>query len=87
LKLVSGALVIVTGMPVTGPYSEFNGIVEGWTDSYNNGQHVLTLSLSDPRFSYQMLEFGEVTGTVTWADVGADAQWFEIITNDDLIGV
>jgi len=87
LKLVSGALVIVTGMPATGPYAEFNGIVEGWTDSYNNGQHVLTLSLSDPRFSYQMLEFGEVTGTVTWADVGADAQWFEIVTNDDLIGV
>ncbi len=87
LKLVSGALVIATGMPDMGPYSEFNGIVEGWTDSYSNGQHVLTLSLSDPRFSYQMLEFGEVTGTVTWADVGVDAQWFEIITNDDLIGV
>jgi hypothetical protein len=87
LKLVSGALVIATGMPETGPYAEFNGIVEGWTDSYSNGQHVLTLSLSDPRFSFEMLEFGEVTGTVTWGDVGADAQWFEIITNDDLIGV
>ena len=87
LKLVSGALVIVTGMPTTGPYAEYNGIVEGWTDSNSNGQHVITLSLSDPRFSYQMLECGEVKGTVTWADVGAAAQWFEIITNDDLIGV
>jgi len=86
LNLVSGSLVNVIGLPASGPYSQFNGILEGWTDSYNNGQHILTLSISDPRFSYQMLEFGEVTDTLTWGDVGAEAQWYEIITNSDLIG-
>ena len=87
MQLVSGDLVIVTGLPAQGPFSEFNGIVEGWTDNYTQGNHTLTLSISDPRFSYQMLEFGEVTATVTWGDVGASVAWFEVITNNDLIGV
>jgi len=87
LNLVSGSLVNVIGLPASGPYTQFNGILEGWTDSYNNGQHILTLSISDPRFSYQILEFGEVTDTLTWGDVDPGVQWYEIITNNDLIGV
>jgi len=87
MQLVSGDLVIVTGLPAQGPFSEFNGIVEGWTDNYSQGNHTITLSISDPRFSYEMLEFGEVTPTVTWGDVGASVAWFQVITNDDLIGV
>jgi hypothetical protein len=85
LNLVSGALVTVRGLPASGPYPDFNGIVEGWTDSYNNGQHVLTLSISDPRFSLQVLQWGQVTPALTWADVGLGAQWFEIVTNSDLV--
>jgi len=87
LSLVSGALVNVIGLPASGPYTQFNGVLEGWTDSYNNGQHILTLSISDPRFSYQMLEFGEVTDTLTWGDVSASVQWYEVVVNNDLIGV
>jgi len=86
LNLVSGAIVNVIGLPASGPYTQFNGVLEGWTDSYNNGQHILTLSISDPRFSYQMLEFGEVTDTLTWSNIDPSARWYEIITNSDLIG-
>jgi hypothetical protein len=86
LELVSGDLVTVRGLPASGPYSSYIGILEGWTDSYNNGQHVLTLSISDPRFSYQTLTWGEVTADLTWSAVGADAAWFEIVSNDSLVG-
>ena len=86
LALVSGNLVTVTGLPASGPYSSYIGILEGWTDSYNNGQHVLTVSISDPRFSYQTLTWGEVTADLTWSAVDADAAWFEIVSNDSLVG-
>jgi len=85
LDLVSGSLVTVRGLPVSGPYPDFNGIVEGWTDSYNNGQHIMTLSISDPRFSLQVLEWGQVAPAFTWSQVGPGAQWFEIITQSDLV--
>jgi len=86
LDLVSGSLVAVRGLPASGPYPDFKGIVEGWTDSYNNGQHILTLSISDPRFSYQTLTWGQVLEDLTWGDVNAAAQWFEIVSNNDLVG-
>jgi len=85
LDLVSGSLVTVRGLPASGPYPDFNGIVEGWTDSYNNGQHIMTLSISDPRFSLQVLQWGQVAPAFTWSEVGAGAQWFEIITQSDLV--
>jgi len=85
LNLVSGALVTVRGLPASGPSPDFNGIVEGWTDSYNNGQHIMTLSISDPRFSLQVLQWGQVAPAFTWSEVGAGAQWFEIITQSDLV--
>jgi len=86
LALVSGNLVIVTGLPASGPYQSYEGIVEGWTDSYNNGQHVLTVSISDPRFSYQTLLWSQVLDDLEWGDVDAAAQWFEIVSNNDLVG-
>jgi hypothetical protein len=86
LDLVSGSLVAVRGLPASGPYPDFKGIVEGWTDSYNNGQHILTLSISDPRFSYQTLTWGQVLEDLTWGDVNVAAQWFEIVSNNDLVG-
>jgi len=85
LDLVSGSLVTVRGLPASGPYPDFNGIVEGWTDSYNNGQHIMTLSISDPRFSLQVLQWGQVAPAFTWSQVGPGAQWFEIITQSDLV--
>jgi len=85
LDLVSGSRVTVRGLPASGPYPDFNGIVEGWTDSYNNGQHIMTLSISDPRFSLEVLQWGQVTPGFAWSDVGAGAQWFEIVTQSDLV--
>jgi len=85
LGLVSGSLVMVFGLPASGPAPDFYGIVEGWTDSYNNGQHIMTLSISDPRFSLQVLQWGQVTPSFTWSQVGPGAQWFEIVTQSDLV--
>lgn len=87
LKLVSGSLVIVNDLPAAGPYDAYEGIVEGWSDSYDNGNHTLTLSISDPRFSYQTLLWSQVLPELTWTEVDAAAQWFEIVSNNDLVGV
>ena len=86
LKLVSGSLVIVNDLPAAGPYDAYEGIVEGWSDSYDNGNHTLTLSISDPRFSYQTLKWGQVLADLTWAEVDAAAQWCERVSNNDLVG-
>jgi len=87
MELVSGMLVIVNGLPAQGPYESYEGIVEGWTDSYSQGNHTLTLSISDPRFSYQTLKWIDVLPALTWGEVDAAAQWFEIVSNNDLVGV
>jgi hypothetical protein len=84
---VSGDLVIVDDLPAQGPYDVFEGIVEGWTDNYSQGNHTLTMSLSDPRFSYQTLKWVDVLPALTWGEVDAAAQWFEIVSNNDLVGV
>ena len=87
MELVSGDLVIVDDLPAQGPYDVFEGIVEGWTDNYSQGNHTLTMSLSDPRFSYQILKWVDVLPELTWGEVDAAAQWFEIVSNNDLVGV
>jgi len=45
----------------------------------------MTLSISDPRFSLQVLQWGQVAPGFAWSDVGAGAQWFEIVTQSDLV--
>ena len=85
MKLLSGSLVIVHDLPAQGPYDSYEGIVEGWSDSYDAGNHTLTLSISDPRFSYQTLKWVDVLPALTWAEVDATAQWFEIVSNNNLI--
>ena len=86
MKLISGSLVIVNDLPAMGPYDAYEGIVEGWSDSYAGGNHTLTLSISDPRFSYQTLKWVDVLPALTWGEVDAAAQWFEIVSNNQLIG-
>ena len=83
LNLVSGASVSVRNLPQPAPLTNFVGIVEGWTDTYIPGQHVMTLSISDPRYSYETLVWGDVDTQLNWSDISVDLQWFEIITNSN----
>ena len=84
LELVSGMEVSITDLPQPAPLQQFAGIVEGWGEVYTPGTHILTLSLSDPRYSFETLTWGMTSGAITWGDVFPDAQWFEIISNGSL---
>lgn len=84
LNLVSGMEVSIMDLPQPAPVERYAGLVEGWSEIYTPGEHILTLSLSDPRYSFQTLTWGEVNLTIEWGDVFADAQWFEIISNGAL---
>ena len=87
MQLISGSLLRIYNLPAQGPYDDYTGIVEGWADSYNGGNHTLTLSISDPRFSYQILKWQDVIPDLIWGDVYNQTRWFETVSNNDLIGV
>jgi hypothetical protein len=84
LSLVSGMAISMRDLPQPAPLLSFLGIVEGWGEVYTPGQHVLTLSVSDPRYSFQTVTWDEVDLALEWGDVPADLQWYEIITGSDL---
>jgi hypothetical protein len=84
LDLTNGSTVIVDGLPTDSPYTQFQGIVEGWTETYTPGQHWLTLSLSDPRFSYQTVTWANVDPALQWEDVNPALEWYNVVTADDL---
>jgi len=87
LSLISGTRVIINGLPEGSPYTQFQGIVEGWSETYANDQHLLTFSLSDPRASYQACAWDEVDVSLTWENVDPTIQWYNVVVPDDLIGV
>lgn len=80
----SGSTISVSNLPAEGPYTQFIGITEGWTEVYTPGQHVLTLSLSDPRFSYQTVTWADVPPALVWEDVNPGLEWYNAVTADDL---
>lgn len=84
MELVSGMEASILSLPQPAPAAQFAGIVEGWGEVYTPGEHTLTLSLSDPRFSFETLTWGEVYTDITWGGVFDSAQWFEIISNGSL---
>jgi hypothetical protein len=84
LDLTNGSTVIIDGLPTDSPYTQFQGIVEGWTETYTPGQHWLTLSLSDPRFSYQTVTWANVDPALQWEDVNPALEWYNVVTSDDL---
>jgi len=84
LSLVSGMSVTIRDLPQPAPLGQYLGIVEGWGEVYTPGEHVLTLSLSDPRYSFQTVTWDEVDPALEWGDVPAGLQWFEIISGSDL---
>jgi hypothetical protein len=84
LALVSGASVLVNGLPSPAPYTQFLGIVEGWSETYTPGQHLLTLSISDPRYSYQTVTWADAGATLQWTQVDPALIWYNAVTADDL---
>jgi hypothetical protein len=85
LALISGSSVLVNDLPQPAPFEQFLGLVEGWSETYTPGQHILTLSISDPRYSYQTVTWGEVSPTLQWGDVDPTLIWYNVVTADDLI--
>jgi len=84
MKLVSGMSVTLEDLPQPAPETYYFGIVEGWGEVYTPEQHILTLSLSDPRYSLATIPWGDVNPALEWGDVPADLKWFETITSRDL---
>ena len=84
LNLISGSTVVVNDLPEPAPLSQFLGIVEGWSETYTPGQHILTLSISDPRYSYQTVTWTGVNAALTWGAVNPDVIWYNVVTSDDL---
>jgi hypothetical protein len=87
MQLVSGMEVSILNLPQPAPEAQFAGLVEGWGEVYTPGEHILTLSLSDPRYSFQTILWGEVYTDIEWADVFDTARWFEIVSNGSLSAV
>jgi hypothetical protein len=84
LAIVNGRLVNIPGLPEPAPFDSFTGIVEGWAETYTPGTHVMTLSVSDPRYSYETVTWGDVDPTLTWGNVNASVIWYNVVTADDL---
>lgn len=83
-NLISGSRVNIDDLPQPSPIEDYCGVVEGWTDHYGIDGYFLSISLSDPRYSYAVLRWSEVTVTETWGTVNPTVQWFNVVNNSDL---
>jgi hypothetical protein len=87
--MLPGQMVEVTMLPQPGPFTAFQGCVEGWTDQWSwddSAEAVLrttTLHLSDLRWSFAVLTWdGFLPDTLTWDAI--DCTWDQMLTADDL---
>ena len=85
LDVISGSKVGIDLLPQPAPIDDFVGVCEGWAETYTPGQHRLVLSLSDPRFSYQVVRWNEISAVLTWAGVDPTVQWYNVVTAGDLV--
>lgn len=85
LALINGATVTVPNLPEPAPYSSFQGIVEGWGETYTPGQHIITFSISDPRYSYQTVTWAGIDNALIWGDVNPTVAWYNVVNADDLL--
>jgi hypothetical protein len=85
LDLISGSRVNLDDTPQPSPIEDYTGVVEGWSETYTPGQHTLTLSLSDPRFSYLMVKWNEISPTLVWSAVDPTIQWYNVVLASDLV--
>jgi hypothetical protein len=85
LDVISGSKVGIDVMPQPAPIDDYVGVCEGWSETYTPGLHRLVLSLSDPRFSYQVVKWNEISGTLRWSGVDPTVQWYNVVTAADLV--
>jgi hypothetical protein len=85
LELIRGSRVNLDDLPQPAPIGDYTGVLEGWAETYTPGQHILTLSLSDPRFSYLMAKWSEISPTLIWGDVNPTVQWYNVVLPADLV--
>lgn len=85
LDVISGSKVGIDQLPQPAPIDDFVGVCEGWAETYTPGLHRLVLSLSDPRFSYQVVRWNEISAVLTWAGVDPTVQWYNVVTAADLV--
>lgn len=85
LDVISGSKVGIDVMPQPAPIDDYVGVCEGWSETYTPGLHRLVLSLSDPRFSYQVARWNEVSGTLIWSGVDPTVQWYNVVVPSDLV--
>ena len=83
--LESGDRVIVGAIPNVAPSTFYYGIVEGWQEVITPEGHTLDLYLSDPRYSYAMASWADVSGSLTWAATNAAVTWANTVLASDLI--
>jgi hypothetical protein len=79
----------VTGLPMPGPFTTFDGCIEGWTETWawdDDARTILrttVLRLSDVRWSFAVLTWdGIVPDDLAWDDI--DCTWDQMIAADDL---
>lgn len=84
LALINGATVTIPGLPEPAPYESFQGIVEGWAETYTPDGHVITFSISDPRYSYQTVTWSGVDAALTWSAVDPAIIWYNVVNAGDL---
>lgn len=84
LGLLQGSRVQIDDLPLPAPLSQYTGVVEGWSETYTPEEHILTVSLSDPRYSYALARWSEVDDTLEWGDVNASIQWYNVVQASDL---
>jgi hypothetical protein len=88
LQSLPGRLVTVTGLPQPAPSAQFDGVLEGWTETWRSGwdgrvRRSITLALSDIRHSFAVLTWRTIApADLPWSAV--DAGWGDLISNDDL---
>lgn len=84
LGIVQGSRILIEDLPQPAPDIEYLGVVEGWSESHTPQGYFLTLSLSDPRYSYAMASWSEVDPALIWSSVNASVQWYDVVLPSDL---
>lgn len=84
LGLKAGARVLVQNLPQPAPFTEFLGVLEGWGELHTPERVSLSLALSDPRYSYATVQWGEAPALATWGGVPVSNTWADIIQPTDL---
>jgi hypothetical protein len=85
LDVISGSKVSIDDTPHPSPIDDYIGVCEGWSETYTPGLHRLVLSLSDPRFSYQVVKWSEIDPALLWSGVDLTVQWYNVVIPADLV--